>query len=60
MSRLESGLDRAKFARIHRSTIVNVARVKELHPPFRGDFAVILRDGKRLTLSKAYRDRLRV
>jgi two-component system LytT family response regulator len=60
MSRLESDLDPVKFARIHRSTIVNVARVKELHPLFRGDFAVILRDGKRLTLSKAYRDRLRV
>jgi two-component system, LytTR family, response regulator len=60
MSRLEAVLDPARFARIHRSSIVNVDQVKELHPLFRGDYIVILRDGRRLTLSKAYRDRLRV
>ena len=38
----------------------HVERVKELHPMFRGDFTVILRDGRRLTLAKAYRDRLKV
>jgi two-component system LytT family response regulator len=60
MARLESSLDPEKFARIHRSAIVNVDRVKELHPLFRGDYTVILRDGRELTLSKAYRDRLRL
>jgi two-component system LytT family response regulator len=60
MARLESSLDPAKFARIHRSTIVNVDRVKELHPMFRGDYAVVLRDGRELTLAKSYRDRLKV
>jgi len=60
MSRMEASLDPSRFARIHRSTIVNVERVKELHPMFRGDFTVILRDGRRLTLAKAYRDRLKV
>jgi len=60
MSRLEASLDPEKFARIHRSVMVNVERVKELHPLFRGDFTVVLRDGRKLTLSKAYRDRLRV
>jgi DNA-binding LytR/AlgR family response regulator len=40
--------------------MVNVERVKGLHPLFRGDFTVVLRDGRKLTLSKAYRDRLRV
>lgn len=60
MSRLEGTLDPEKFARIHRSAMVNVERVKELHPLFRGDYAVILRDGRKLTLSKAYRDRLHV
>jgi DNA-binding LytR/AlgR family response regulator len=44
----------------HRSTIVNVQRVKELRPLFRADYAAILRDGRRLTLSKAYRGRLRI
>ena len=60
MAKLEAALDPARFARIHRSTIVNVERVKELHPMFRGDYVVILRDGRRLTLSKAYRGRLRI
>ncbi|MBZ5623467.1 MAG: LytTR family DNA-binding domain-containing protein [Acidobacteriia bacterium] len=60
MSRLEASLDPEKFARIHRSAMVNVERVKELHPLFRGDYTVILRDGRKLTLSKAYRDRLRL
>jgi two-component system, LytTR family, response regulator len=60
MSRMEATLDPGRFARIHRSTIVNVERVKELHPMFRGDYAVILRDGRQLTLAKAYRDRLKV
>jgi two-component system LytT family response regulator len=60
LSRLESTLDPARFARIHRSTIVNVECVKELHPLFRGDYAVVLRDGHQLTLAKAYRDRLKV
>jgi two-component system LytT family response regulator len=60
MARLEACLDPEKFARIHRSTIVNVDRVKELHPLFRGDYTVVLRDGRELTLAKAYRERLRV
>ncbi len=60
LSRLEAALDPDRFARIHRSTMVNVGLVKELHPLFRGDYAVILRDGRQLTLSRAYRDRLRI
>jgi two-component system LytT family response regulator len=60
MARMEAMLDPARFARIQRSTIVNVERVKELHPLFRGDYAVVLRDGRRLTLARAYRDRLKV
>jgi two-component system LytT family response regulator len=60
MSRMEEALDPGKFARIHRSTIVNVERVKELHPLFRGDYTVVLRSGRQLTLSKAYRERLKV
>ena len=58
MAHMEALLDPAKFARIHRSTIVNVKRVKELHPLFRGDYQVTLKDGRKLTLSKAYRARL--
>ena len=60
LSRMEAALDPARFARIHRSSIVNVERIKEMHPLFRGDYTVVLRDGRELTLSKAYRDRLKV
>ena len=47
-----------KFFRISRSTIVNVDRIKELQPMFHGEYAVILRNGTRLTLSRGYREKL--
>jgi two-component system LytT family response regulator len=56
MSSLESQLDPGHFARIHRSTIVNLGRVRELHHILHGDYSVFLRDGTRLTLSRGYRD----
>jgi len=58
-SAIAQRLDPKKFLRIHRSSIVNIERIKELHPWFNGDYAVILRDGTQLTLSASYRDRLR-
>jgi two-component system LytT family response regulator len=58
MNALEARLDPDKFLRIHRSTIINIERIKELHPLFRGEHVVILRDGTRLTLGRGYRDRL--
>lgn len=59
MARLEQRLDPHRFARIHRSTIVNLDRVRKLSPAFAGDYAVTLHDGVRLGLSRGYRDRLR-
>jgi two-component system, LytTR family, response regulator len=58
MSQMESKLDPDKFVRIHRSTLVNIDRIKELQPLFNGDQLVILRDGKQLTMSRTYRERL--
>ena len=58
MNSIESRLDPKLFLRIHRSRIVNMERVKELHPWFNGDYAVILRDGTKLMLSRGYRDKL--
>jgi hypothetical protein len=37
-----------------------VTRVPELHPLYRGDFAVVLKDGRQLTPVKTYRERLKV
>jgi len=57
MNGIESKLDPEKFLRIHRSTVVNIDRIKELHPMFSGDYAVILRNGTELALSRNYRER---
>jgi two-component system LytT family response regulator len=46
------------FVRIHRSSIVNLDRVRELHPWSHGDRLVVLDDGTELRLSRRYRDRL--
>ena len=58
MQGLESRLDPERFLRIHRSTIVNLERIKELQPWFGGEYVVILRDGRKLTLSRTYRARV--
>lgn len=55
LSRLESRLPAAKFLRIHRSTIVNASRIKELQPWFQGDYVLILTDGTQLTSGRSYR-----
>jgi two-component system LytT family response regulator len=57
LSQMEATLDPEMFVRIHRSTIVNVTRVKEMAPLFNGDQAVTLRTGKKLTVSRSFRDR---
>jgi two-component system LytT family response regulator len=58
MARLEARLDPKKFIRIHRSTIVNIDRVRKLSPSFVGEYAVILHDGTKLKLSRGYHERL--
>ncbi|MEM6797630.1 MAG: LytTR family DNA-binding domain-containing protein, partial [Acidobacteriota bacterium] len=60
MSRLEDRLDPSKFIRIHRSTIVNIERIKELQQQFHGDYLVVLKGGQRLTLSRSYREKIQV
>jgi two-component system LytT family response regulator len=55
MDQIEKQLDPQRFFRIHRSAIVNVDRVKEIHPLFRGDCALVLADGKQLKLSRSRR-----
>ncbi len=57
MNGIETKLNPDKFLRIHRSTVVNIDRIKELHPMFSGDYSVILRNGAELPLSRNYRER---
>jgi two-component system, LytTR family, response regulator len=59
MKDMERRLDRMTFVRIHRSTIVNVDRIRELEPWFHGEYTVILHDGTRLRSGRAFGARLR-
>ncbi len=58
MGSLESKLPAERFLRISRSTIVNVEQIKELQPLFHGEYAVVLQNGTRLTLTRGYREKL--
>ena len=58
MNQLEARLSGTQFLRVHRSAIVNLDRIRELQPWFRGDYRVILRDGTELTLTKNHREKL--
>jgi two-component system LytT family response regulator len=58
MANMEKQLPSKKFIRISRSTIVNADRIQELQPMFHGEYALLLRDGTKLTLSRSHRDKL--
>src|SRR5262245_12392248 len=58
MQDLEDQLDPRKFVRIHRSIIVNLERIKEMHPHFNGDYILVLEDGTQLKLSRTRRENL--
>ncbi|HEX2206533.1 MAG TPA: LytTR family DNA-binding domain-containing protein [Longimicrobium sp.] len=51
-------LDPAHFVRIHRGTVVNVARIREVQPWMGGDHLAILHDGTRLRVSRTFRGAL--
>lgn len=59
MNALEPKLSADQFVRIHRSTIVNLDRVKELQPWFRGEQLLVLTDGTQLPVGRGFRERLR-
>lgn len=56
MCRIEARLDPAQFVRLHRSTIANIERVKEIRSVLDGEQVVVLEDGTRLPVSRGYRD----
>ena len=55
LSGLAARLDPARFVRIHRTTIVNVDRIREIQPWFSGDYVVLLHGGAKLNMSRNYR-----
>ncbi len=56
MAAIETRLDPERFVRVHRSAIVNIDRVREIHPMFRGDCTLMLADGTQVKLSRARRE----
>lgn len=56
---ISARLNPSLFARIHRSTIVNVRKIKELIPVNSGEYVVVLKNGKELSCSRGYRAALR-
>jgi two-component system LytT family response regulator len=58
LSELERQLRPEQFFRIHRSTIVNLDRVKEFHPLLKGEGVVVMRDGSRFSASRSYSQKL--
>lgn len=58
MTAMEGRLDATQFARVHRSTIVNVSRIAEIRRRGERDYHLVLTDGTRLRMSRAYRARL--
>jgi two-component system LytT family response regulator len=58
MSELEEDLDPAMFCRVHRSSIVNLERVRGLKLSEDGEYEIVLENGARVRLSRRYRKQL--
>ena len=58
LGELERRLANSTFVRIHRSTLINIQHLAQMHPTFHGDYEIRLKRGTRLTLSRRYRERL--
>ncbi|MGV3710882.1 MAG: LytR/AlgR family response regulator transcription factor [Gemmatimonas sp.] len=55
---MEQSLSPTEFVRVHRGSMVNVARIKEIQPWFNGEYVIIMRDGAQVKTSRGYRGRL--
>jgi two-component system, LytTR family, response regulator len=51
---IEARLDPALFARVHRSHVVNIDEIAEIHPWFHGDYKILMRDGTEIAWSRRY------
>lgn len=59
LTSLENTLDPSKFLRVHRSTIVNCARIAAVHTIAGGVYELELRGGLRIHTGRQYRDKIR-
>lgn len=58
LQNMEQSLSPTDFVRVHRGSLVNVSRIKEIQPWFNGEYVVLLRDGTQVKTSRGYRARL--
>jgi len=58
LQNMEQSLSPTDFVRVHRGSLVNVSRIKEIQPWFNGEYIVLLRDGTQVKTSRGYRGRL--
>ena len=58
LTSLETKLNPEEFLRIRHSAIVNVTKIKELHPLFKGEYEIVLHNAAKLTSSRRYRHKL--
>jgi len=58
LSGLESKLDPEEFLRVRHSAIVNLKRIRELRPLFKGEYEIVLQNGVKLTSSRRYRNKI--
>jgi len=56
LTALETQLDPKQFLRISRSTLVNLDCVRELQPMFKGEYVVVLHDGRQLAMTRGIRE----
>ncbi len=59
LTELDKKLDPLQFIRIHRSSIVNIDFIKELHPYSNGEFNLVLKNEVTLRLSRTFKDRIK-
>jgi two-component system LytT family response regulator len=55
---LEAVLSPSQFARIHKSTIIRVDAIAEMHPHFNGEYKILMKNGMKVKLSRSYKDAL--
>ncbi len=60
MKQLEQELDASVLQRIHRSTIINIKRVREMESHINGEYFLTLDSGHRVKLSRTYKDKLKL
>jgi two-component system LytT family response regulator len=58
LAAMEKKLDPTRFRRVHRSRMVNLRKIKELHPLFHGEYIIVLKNGTELTSGRSYRESL--